>query len=214
MPERDLYGILGVPTRAAPGEIKRAYRRIAFEFHPDAGKRPDPDRFREAHDAYEILSDPNQRRSYDIKLGSRQQSMTGEALRSKAATTIVDDFLTLRPSLEELLDHTMLNSFGFLRECVGPFRRLGVEAILDADEARIGCRVPFDLPALVTCPSCDGMSDWMSICQVCHGQGVVESQRQIILEIPPDSRDGTQYVVDLRRLGISNLLLNVRIVVP
>jgi hypothetical protein len=58
------------------------------------------------------------------------------------------------------------------------------------------------------------MSDWKSICQVCHGQEVVESRRQIVLEIPPDSRDGTQYVVDLRRLGISNLLLNVRIVVP
>ena len=79
MPRRDLYGILGVPTRAAPGEIKRAYRRIAFEFHPDVGNRPDPERFREAHEAYEILNDPNQRRSYDIKLGKSAAVADGRA---------------------------------------------------------------------------------------------------------------------------------------
>jgi curved DNA-binding protein CbpA len=116
MPKRDLYRILGIPTRVAPGEIKRAYRRIAFEFHPDVGKRPDPERFREAHEAYEILNDPNQRRSYDVKLGSGRQSQTAEPLRSKAPVTIIDDFLTLRPSIDELLDHDGLNFFGYPRK--------------------------------------------------------------------------------------------------
>ena len=44
---------------AIQGEIKRAYRRIAFELHPDVGERPDAERFREAHKAYEVLSNPN-----------------------------------------------------------------------------------------------------------------------------------------------------------
>jgi DnaJ-class molecular chaperone len=214
MPRRDLYGILGVPTRAAPGEIKRAYRRIAFEFHPDVGKRPDSERFREAHEAYEILTDPNQRRSYDIKLGSRRQSLTAEPLRSRAPVTIIDDFLTLRPSIDELLDPIELNFFGYPRKSGGPSHRLGVEAVLEADEARFGCRVPFDLPAFVTCPSCGGVAEWLGICPVCYGQGIVESRRQIVLEIPPGSRDGSRYEVDLGNLGISNLLLDVRVVVP
>jgi DnaJ-class molecular chaperone len=214
MPRRDLYGILGVPTRAAPGEIKRAYRRIAFEFHPDVGKRPDSERFREAHEAYEILTDPNQRRSYDIKLGSRRQSLTAEPLRSRAPVTIIDDFLTLRPSIDELLDHIELNFFGYPRKSGGPYHRLGVEAVLEADEARFGCHVPFDLPAFVTCPSCGGVAEWLGICPVCYGQGIVESRRQIVLEIPPGSRDGSRYEVDLGNLGISNLLLDVRVVVP
>lgn len=214
MPRRDLYGILGVPTRAAPGEIKRAYRRIAFKFHPDVGKRPDPERFREAHEAYEILNDPNQRRSYDIKLGSRRQSLTAEPGRSRASVTIIDDFQTLRPSIDELLDHIGLNFFGYPRKSGGPYRRLGIEAILEADEARFGCRVPFNLPAFVTCSSCDGAGEWLGICSVCYGQGIVESWRQIVLEIPPGSRDGSRYEVDLRNLGISNLLLDVRVVVP
>jgi molecular chaperone DnaJ len=214
MPRRDLYGILGVSTRAAPGEIKRAYRRIAFEFHPDVGQRPDPERFREAHEAYEILNDPSQRRSYDIKVGSRRLSLTTEPLRARAPVNIIDDFLTLRPSIGELLDHIGLNFFGYPRKSGGPYRRLGIEAILEADEARFGCRVPFNLPAFVTCFSCDGEGEWLGICPVCYGQGIVESWRQIVLEIPPGSRDGSRYEVDLGNLGISNLLLDVRVVVP
>jgi molecular chaperone DnaJ len=214
MPKRDLYRILGVSTQAAPGEIKRAYRRIAFAVHPDVGERPDPERFREVHDAYETLSDPDRRRSYDVEISIRRRPLSAEPLRSKTPVTITDDFLTLRPSIDELLDQIGLNFFGYPRKSGGPYRRLGVEAILDADEARFGCRVPFNVPAFVTCPSCDGMSDWLGICPVCYGQGVVESSRQVVLEIPPGSRDGARYEVDLEKLGIGNLLLDVRIVVP
>ena len=104
MPRRDFYETLGVPEGATPGEIKRAYRRIAFELHPDVGERPDAERFREVHEAYEVLSNPNRRRLYDIKFSSQRQPLTAEPLRPKAPVTIVDDFWTLRPSIEELLD--------------------------------------------------------------------------------------------------------------
>jgi molecular chaperone DnaJ len=214
MPKRDLYRILGVSSRAAPGEIKRAYRRIAFAVHPDVGERPDPERFREVHEAYETLSDPDRRRSYDVEISIRRRPLPAQPLRPKIPVTIVDDFLTLRPSIDELLDQIGLNFFGYPRKSGGPYRRLGVEAILDADEARFGCRVPFNVPAFVTCPSCDGVSEWLGICPVCYGQGVVESRRQVVLEIPAGSRDGARYEVDLEKLGIGNLLLDVRIVVP
>jgi molecular chaperone DnaJ len=213
MPRRDLYRILGVSTEAPPGEIKRAYRRIAFAVHPDVGERPDPERFHEVHEAYETLSDPDRRRSYDVEISIRRRPAAAEPLLPKAPVDIVDDFLTLRPSIDELLDHIGRNFFGYRRKSGGPYRRLGVEAILDADEARFGCRLPFNVPAFVTCPSCDGVSEWWGICPVCYGQGAVESSRQIVLEIPPGSRDGARYEVDLAKLGISNLVLDVRIVV-
>jgi molecular chaperone DnaJ len=214
MPKRDLYRILGISTQAAPGEIKRAYRGIAFAVHPDVGERPDPERFREAHEAYETLSDPDRRRSYDAEISIRRRPLAAEPLLPKAPTTIFDDFLTVRPSIDELLDHIGRNFFGYPRKSGGPYRRLGVEAILEEDEARFGCRVTFDVPAFVTCPSCDGVGEWLGICPVCYGQGLVESRRQIVLRIPPGTRDGTRFELDLQELGIGNLLLDVRIVVP
>src|SRR5437660_1510481 len=64
---RDYYGTLGVAADAGPDEIKRAYRRLARELHPDVN--PDPaaqERFREVSAAYEVLSDPEKRRIVDL----------------------------------------------------------------------------------------------------------------------------------------------------
>jgi molecular chaperone DnaJ len=213
MPKRDLYGILGVSTRAAPGEIKRAYRRIAFAVHPDVGKRPDPGRFREVHEAYEILSNPDRRRSYDVEISIRRRPLSAEPLRPKAPVTVLDDFLTVRPSVEEVLDHVAQNFFGYRGKSGGRPRRLGVEAILDAEEARFGCRVPLNVPSYVRCGQCRATGDSWGLRPVCYGRGIVESTRELVLEIPPGARDGETFEVDLSDVGIRNLLLEVRVVV-
>jgi molecular chaperone DnaJ len=63
----DYYAVLGVRRDAANDEIKKAYRRLARELHPDVN--PDPqtqDRFKEITQAYEVLSDPEKRQMYDL----------------------------------------------------------------------------------------------------------------------------------------------------
>lgn len=213
MPKRDLYRILGVSTRAAPSEIKRAYRRIAFNAHPDVGELPDLERFREAHEAYEILSNPDRRRSYDVEFSVRRRPLSAEPLRSRAPITILDDFLTVRPSIEELLDHIGRNFFGYREKSGGRLRRLGVEAILDAEEARFGCRVPFRAPCLVRCSRCGGSGEWWGLCPRCYGRGIIESTREVVLEIPPGAQDGERLEFGLGNVGIDNLVLDVRIIV-
>src|SRR4051812_29183112 len=65
--ERDYYEVLGVERGADDAEIKRAFRKLAQQWHPDVS--PDPaaqDRFKEINEAYQVLSDPQRRQAYDM----------------------------------------------------------------------------------------------------------------------------------------------------
>jgi curved DNA-binding protein CbpA len=83
--------VLGVSTQAAPGEIKRAYRRLAFTVHPDVGDRSDPERLHEVHEAYEILGNPDRRRSYDVENSIRRRPVSAMPLRPRPQVTVVND---------------------------------------------------------------------------------------------------------------------------
>ncbi len=70
-PDIDYYGVLGVPTHASSKDIKRAYRRLAQEWHPDKNKDASADeRFKQIQDAYELLMNPQRRAAYDDRLGT------------------------------------------------------------------------------------------------------------------------------------------------
>lgn len=64
MPNRDYYNILGVPRTASADEVKKAYRKLAHEHHPDK-KTGDEAKFKEVNEAYQVLSDPQKRSNYD-----------------------------------------------------------------------------------------------------------------------------------------------------
>ena len=66
MSQKDYYTILGVPKNASEDDIKKAYRKLAMKYHPDRNKEDDAEtKFKEAKEAYEILSDPEKKASYD-----------------------------------------------------------------------------------------------------------------------------------------------------
>lgn len=69
MAERDYYEVLGVNRDASPEEIKRAYRKVALKYHPDKnpGDKTAEEKFKEASNAYDVLSDPEKRKIYDIR---------------------------------------------------------------------------------------------------------------------------------------------------
>src|SRR3954453_13665813 len=62
---RDYYEVLGVPRDASTEDIRRAYRRLARQYHPDVNKEPGAEeRFKEISEAYEVLRDPEKREQY------------------------------------------------------------------------------------------------------------------------------------------------------
>ena len=64
---RDFYEVLGVGRDASPDEIQRAYRRLARTYHPDVNKDPEAEeRFKDVSEAYDVLSDPDDRKRYDM----------------------------------------------------------------------------------------------------------------------------------------------------
>src|ERR1700681_716930 len=67
MAKRDYYEILGVVKGCSAGELKKAYRKVAMQFHPDRnpGNKEAEEKFKEAAEAYEILSDADRRAQYD-----------------------------------------------------------------------------------------------------------------------------------------------------
>lgn len=71
---KDYYEILGIPRGSSESEIKKAYRKLAKQYHPDVNKTPEGEgRYREINEAYEVLRDPEKRRMYD-ELGPNWQS--------------------------------------------------------------------------------------------------------------------------------------------
>src|SRR5437762_9435987 len=67
MAKRDLYDVLGISRSATADEIKRAHRKLVRQYHPDVNKnnKASEEKFKEAQEAYDVLSDPAKRRNYD-----------------------------------------------------------------------------------------------------------------------------------------------------
>jgi molecular chaperone DnaJ len=171
---RDLYEILGVDRNATQEEIKRAYRRLARELHPDVSARPDAeDRFKEVTAAYEILSDPEKRRQYDLfgQRGGPPGFPFGD--------------------VQDIFDF-FFGGGGFARPRAARRRptrtRRGEDLYarlqLGFEEAAFGASKDVEVERLGTCPRCDGSGaepgSGTERCPACGGSGEVQEVRRSI----------------------------------
>ncbi len=171
----DYYEALGVARDASPEEIKRAFRSLARELHPDANPdAPDAEaRFREVAIAYEVLSNPERRERYD-RFGP--EGVPGASADAGFG------------GLNDLFDAFFGGGFGGQgRGPAGPPRGADLEAVVDLDLEQVvfGVQAPVSVRTAVTCDVCTGSGAAEGTqpvtCQECGGAGQVRRVRQSIL---------------------------------
>src|SRR5688572_3487830 len=170
----DLYEVLGVSKKATDEELKRAYRKLAREYHPD--RNPDDpaaeERFKEIQGAYDVLSDPEKRKQYDAGGGMFGGMGPGGPGGPGGFTSDLGDIFS-----------TIFGRRGGGGPGRGPVRGrdLETEITLSFDQAMSGTEVPVTVPKQSACATCGGSGaepgTSPKVCPRCDGRGV-DSQSQ------------------------------------
>jgi len=179
----DYYEVLGVPRDATPEQIKKAYRKLAMQYHPDVADAPDAaEKFKEIGEAYEVLHDPNKRAMYD-RGGNPMGGASGFGPGGFGGFSGAGfDFTNLVDAM-----------FG-AQGTRGPRSRVrrGQDAVvrlnLTLAEAAFGITKPLKVDTAVVCSKCGGSGAAEGSqpvqCGTCHGQGEVTAvQRSFLGEI-------------------------------
>lgn len=184
--KRDYYEILGVPRNATDEEIKKAYRKLAVQYHPDKnpGNKEAEEKFKEINEAYEVLSDKEKRARYD------QFGHAG--VGSSAASDATGGFYGgANINMDDIFSHfedIFRGSFGFggntraRRTQKGSDVKINVKLTLE--EVATGVSKKIKIKKQVSCNACSGTgakNGRMHTCQTCKGAGYVTRVQQTIL---------------------------------
>jgi molecular chaperone DnaJ len=189
---RDFYEVLGVSRKAPADEIKKAYRKLARQYHPDRN-RDDPgaeERFKEVQEAYDTLSDPEKRKQYDAGGMFAGFGGGGRGFRGGFPSDLGDIFSTF---------------FGRGGAGTGPQpsrgRDLETEVSLSFGQAMEGTQIAVTVPKAAACATCGGTGarpgTSPKVCPRCGGRGVdTESQGLFSISQPCPECGGQGQVIE------------------
>ena len=178
---RDYYEILGVDKSASPAEMKKAYRKLALQYHPDRnpGDSEAEEKFKEAAEAYEVLSDPQKRARYD-RFGHQGVKGNGGGAGFQDINDIFGAFSDIFGSGGSIFDE-VFGGQGRRRRGRGtgrPGSDLRIKLPLTLEEISEGTEKKIKVKKFTACEVCDGKgvedeSDGYKQCQTCNGAGEV-----------------------------------------
>jgi len=188
---RDYYEILGVAKSASADEVKRAYRKLAQEFHPDKGG--DAEKFKEINEAYQVLSDPQKRAQYDRFGANFEQARAGGGFSGfngfRDFSSYADAFDFFNRDRDQEFNFGNLGDIfeevfgGVASRQGGPRRKqrgqdIAVEAEITLEEAAGDIERDFNIYKSVVCEKCSGSGaepgSELKTCSRCKGKGQVE----------------------------------------
>ena len=170
MNKRDYYEVLGVDKNATEADIKSAFRKLAKKYHPDVSKEPDAaEKFKEAQEAYAVLSDPQKRSQYD---------QFGHAAFEQGAGGAGFDFgdFDFSDIFGDLFGGGFASSFGFGGKKQSNRARAGEDSLirmnLTFEEAVFGCKKDLKVDVTEECSECHGKGGHgEKTCPTCNGSG-------------------------------------------
>lgn len=184
--KRDYYEVLGVSKSATKDEIKSAFRKKAKQYHPDLNKdNPDAaEKFKEAQEAYEVLSDEQKRKMYDQYGHAGVSGSAGGGFSGFGGAGFdASDF-----DFGDIFDNIFGGGFGGFssssssrsRATRGSDLLMGVK--LTFEEAVYGCEKDINIDVVEDCSDCGGKGGHgESTCDRCHGSGTITSEQRTIL---------------------------------
>lgn len=191
MAKKDFYEILGVSRNADEAELKKAYRKMALKYHPDKnpGDKASEEKFKEAAEAYEVLSDKDKRARYD-QFGHAGMGNGGGGYGGGGFS---GGGMNMEDIFSQFGDIFGSGSFGggFGRSSGGGGRRvnrgtnLRVKVKLNLEEIANGAQKKIKVNKYISCNSCKGSgaesASGFSNCSTCHGSGQVTRVTDTIL---------------------------------
>jgi molecular chaperone DnaJ len=182
--KRDYYEVLGVSRNGTEQEIKSAYRKMAMRYHPDKnpGDMKAEEKFKEAAEAYSVLSDPGKRAAYD-RFGHQGVSGAGGGF-SGFDPTIFSDFTDILGDLFGFGD-VFGTGAGRRRSPVESGADLRFDLQITFEEAAFGVKTKIRIPRLEMCKECGGSGAQKgtgpTTCPQCQGRGQVRHQQGFLV---------------------------------
>lgn len=203
---KDYYQILGVPKNASDKEIKLAYRKLARQFHPDVNPSKDAnDKFKAINEAYEVLSDPDTRKKYDLyvenwKHADRFSQAQGQYAggfgfdpRGRGGPGRVHvQYGNMGDDFDSIIEEMMGGRGGFGGRTA---RRQAAEepVVISLEEAYHGTVRTMQIVRSMTCEVCHGTGRLQrGVCSTCRGLGTVQTPRRIEVRIPAGVDNGSR----------------------
>lgn len=185
MAKRDYYEVLGVSKNATDEEIKRAFRKLAKQYHPDVNKEAGADeKFKEIGEAYAVLSDEAKRRQYD-QFGHAAFDGAGNGFSGfEGFSGFGFDDIDLGSIFEQFMGGGFSSRRGANsnRPIQGDDHLVHID--LTFEEAVFGCSKEFKISIKEKCSSCNGIGGHNpETCNVCGGRGRVVTQQRTILGV-------------------------------